>query len=276
MDPDFRGKIGELYTLAGKPMPQYMHGFYRESIGTPPIDLNGTKVSMWNPLFDAKRTTLVDIDPTAKNFLNLSSDDQDYLLKNYPGLGGVRTGNSTITLASKPVESYFLAKPKQKFNITKPGYYEQTNPFQITNPLTWKNNTFKPKYNWIEPEGTYSYVDPTSDGTARLIDRSYQSPTSLYQVAGVNAHEIGHDIQPMYDSWINLIQKYDQDAGYYTGHSDNILAETYNEAMLNPVPAKDVTKADGTVEKDYDYQSWLSSPGELQSCKRLDLILQIK
>jgi hypothetical protein len=269
MDPDFRSKIGELYTLSGRPMPQYMHGFNRENIGTPAIDIGGTKVSMWNPLFDAKRTTLVDVDPTTKNFSNLSFDDQDYLLKNYPKLAGVRTGDSTITLGSAPVDLYFLAKPKQVFNQTKAGYYEQTNPFEITNPLTWKNNTFnpwfKPKYNWIEPEGTYSYRDPNSDGTAKLINRSLQRANSLQQVGGVNAHEIGHDMQPMYDNWINLIQKYDQDAAYYTGHSDNILAETYNEAMVNPVPAKEVTKADGTVEKDYDYQTWLSSPGELHS-----------
>jgi hypothetical protein len=269
MDPDFRSKIGELYTLSGRPAPQYMHGFNRENIGTPAIDIGGRKVSMWNPLFDAKRTTLVDVDPTTKNFSNLSFDDQDYLLKNYPSLGGVRTGDSTITLGSKPVDLYFLAKPKQVFNQTKPGYYEQTNQFQLTNPWTWKNNAFnpwfKPKYNWIEPEGTYSYLDPNSDGTAKLINRSLQRASSLEQVGGVNAHEIGHDMQPMYDNWINLIQKYDQDAAYYTGHSDNILAETYNEAMVNPVPAKEVTKADGTVEKDYDYQTWLSSPGELHS-----------
>jgi hypothetical protein len=270
MDPTFRNKIGDMYTLTGRPMPQYMHGIAnRENIGRLPLDLGGVKYSMWEPLYNRQRLALVDVDPTAQNFINLPSYDQDYLLKNYPRIGGVRTSNTTITLASRPENYYYLAKPKQVFNETKAGYYEQSNPFQLSDPSTWKNNPFnpwfKPKYNWVEPEGTYTYLDPNSDGKVKLVTRTLQNAVSPEAVGEINAHEIGHDTQKMYNNWLNLIQKYDQDAAYYTGHSDNILAETFNDAMVNPVPAKEVTKADGTVEKEHDMQSWLSSPGELHS-----------
>jgi len=196
-DPTFEEKIYNIFDLA---------------------QTSGRQTSRLNPLNIKKNPDyLVDVDPNDPVFQSLPDDDRDYLAKNWPNIGGVRTGSSTITLRGRPGAV---------------NYAVEKTPIGI-NPKTWFNRN-----KLIELKNT-NWVDPISIGE-------------------VAAHEVGHDIQNFSD-WINLLQHYDDQYKYYTGHSYNPIAKRFKDAMVEPVLPNPATP------DDFGYETWKSGVGELHS-----------
>jgi len=231
IDPTFKEKVEIIYDATGKPMPS--------NPGI--VDING-------------RSSLVYGSEAEPSFLNLPVDDQQYLIENWNNIGGVRTGNKTITLGSRPDETVrFLEKPKLQWEQVP---YERY-PFSINDPKTWKNAFKKSetRYNSKPIE-----IDPSEINPIQIDKQSMIAPET---VGGVQAHEVGHDLQKFYDSWIDSLQEYRPELEYYTGHNKNPLAKEFNEAMVNPTaPVPNPMKPGATKQST---ETWKSSVGELHS-----------
>jgi hypothetical protein len=217
MDPEFRRKVLDLY---------------KQSDDTGNIDLSDITVGDFNP---NREPVLVYGDKGDTSYVNLPEVDKQYLDDNWDDIGGVRTEYNTITLGSKPKGTQYVVQSdvplQQKFNFYKPN--------------TWKNPFVKSTdVNNLDPNKT------------EIVEVAHQKMIDPDIVGGVNAHEIGHDHQKLYRSWIDLLQRYDPKYKYYTGHDKNKLAKTFQDALVNPT---DPVKGEST------YDTWLSGAGEVHS-----------
>ena len=114
------------------------------------------------------------------------------------------------------------------------------------------------------PEKTYKLVyEPVGDAPSVKDFRLQEFKTEVLnhpgQVGATQAHEVGHDLQNFYDRWIDLLQEYNPDYGYYTGKDTNPIAKLFKEHMVEP------KKVEAGSTKRYDPDTWLSSVGELHS-----------
>jgi hypothetical protein len=232
LDPTFKNKIEIIYDAAGKPMPT----------NPTPVDIN-------------RRSSLVYGSESEPSFLNLPLEDQQYLKDNWENIGGVRTGNKTITLGSRPDETVrFLEKPA--FQWEQVVEYEKY-PFSINDPKTWKNAIKKSETGYDRKliEANPSEINPIQ------IDK--QSMVVPETVGEIQAHEVGHDLQKFEEAWIDNLQEYRPDLQYSTGHNRNPLAKEFNEAMVNPTaPVPNPMKPGSTKQSS---ETWKSSVGELHS-----------
>jgi hypothetical protein len=87
------------------------------------------------------------------------------------------------------------------------------------------------------------------------------TPFSPEYVAATGVHELGHTAQTIKD-WNKVITKYDPNFGYFTPNKDTEIGRRFAEAMVEP---KTITALDKMAGKEYNEQTWRSSPGELHS-----------
>jgi hypothetical protein len=170
------------------------------------------------------------------SFKNLSDSDQEYVSENWNNIGGVRSGNSTITLGSRPAGTEYVVQS----SVPLP-----TKRFEFAKPDTWKN-AFSKKIDM-------SRIDPTK---TEIVEVAHQKMIDPDTIAGVNAHEIGHDHQDLYSDWTRQLQEYNDDYEYYTGHDKNKLAKEFKDALVAP------TKP---VNGRFTNETWKSGVGEVHS-----------
>lgn len=232
LDATFKNKIEIIYDAAGKPMPA----------NPTPVDIS-------------RRSSLVYGSESEPSFLNLPLEDQQYLLENWRNIGGVRTGNKTITLGSRPEETVrFLEKPALQW---EQGVEYEKYPFSINDPKTWKNAFKKSETGY---DRKLIEADPSEINPIQIDKQSMVVPET---VGEIQAHEVGHDLQKFEEAWIDNLQEYRPDLEYYTGHNRNPLAKEFNEAMVNPTaPVPNPMKPGSTKQSS---ETWKSSVGELHS-----------
>ena len=190
------------------------------------------------------------IDPLSEpSFAALSDADQMTLANDWQNIGGVRTGESTITLASKVHEPQFYTVRRRDWNPVTT-LLEEPKEYTPWKPWTWKNKNFVPRSR-VDFEPFY-HDEPT------LIEAHIKTAASPEYVGGVNAHELGHDYQKFYNNWGSLLGEYDPAVGYFTSSSKNPIAQRFKDAMVEAKPVDPVTgkRAEGT---------WSSAPIELHS-----------
>lgn len=238
VDPVLKDKIKTLYEEAGMQMPEEI-GVY--NFGTVGADRN--KLLFLKPGFEK-----------SPEFLSLTPDDQAYILENWKNIGGVRTADATVTLGSKSSTTRLLREPQEHFL----GYDEIVTPapeFKVYDPRTWKNYGLKPTTTY-EPK--IGYLEGT-DIEPAILENTIEYYKLPEDVGSVHAHEVGHDIQRLYDDWSNVIAKYDSTYGYYTGYDENAIAAEFKNAMVEP------TLPQPTDTKGYTNETWKSSAKELHS-----------
>ena len=254
IDPVFKEKVIELYRKAGVPEDQIPKNAFQN---------RGQLITD----FGKERTKLVDMDyrdPLSEpSFAALSDSDQMILANDWKDIGGVRTGESSITLASKVHEPQFHTVRRRDWSpVTR--MLEEPREYTPWKPWTWKNKNFVPRSrtDW-EP---FYHDEPT------LIETTTKSSYSPEYVGGVNVHEVGHDYQKFYDYWASLLGEYDPAVGYFTGSGKNPIAQRFKDAMVEAKPVDPVTgkRVSGT---------WESAPIELHSelmRARYDFYTQMK
>jgi hypothetical protein len=243
VDPVMKDKIRALYEGAGLKMPEEI-GTY--NFGTVGADRN--KLLFLKPGFEK-----------SPEFLSLSPSDQAYIIENWEGIGGVRTSDATITLGSTPSTTRFLREPRE----TILGYDEIITPapeFKFYDPRSWKNYGLKPttqyEPKWGYAEGTV--IEPT------ILENKIAHYKLPENVGGTQAHEVGHDIQRMYDDWSKIIGEYDATYGYYTGSDKNAIAAEFKNAMVEPT-LPEASNTIGGKNADFTLETWKSSTKELHS-----------
>ncbi len=217
IDPEFRKKVIDIYS---KSDGNKKHDFSTIQAGNLKLD---------------KKPVLVYGDKADESYANLSLDDQKYLDENWNRIGGVKTDNDTITIGSTPVKTEYVVQSSVPLHKK----------FNLYNPNTWQNPFAK--------KADVNNLDPTN---TEIVELAHQKMVDPDEIAGVNAHEIGHDHQTLYRNWIDQIQEYNPKFEYYTGHDKNELAKTFKEALVDPALPKNGS---------YAYDTWKSGAGEVHS-----------
>jgi hypothetical protein len=231
IDPEFKRKVDDLHAMSKlENLKNYDKNYFK-----------------W---YEKRDPVLVHMNEGDQSFKNLPDYDKEYLRENFNNVGGVRTRNNTITLASRPDEKMFL------FEQARPDIVEKTitlpkKEAKLTKPSTWKNIFDKDK---TITQYEYSYPD-SEDRILYEIDK--QNMVNPQTVGEINAHEIGHDMQNV-NNWANLIQHWDPAYGYSTNHGKTVLSRRYKDAMVEPI-----TIAENNGIK--SYETWKSGIGELHS-----------
>ena len=231
MDPTFKMKVENIFDASGNPIPRFNYANLNIQDRSKLVYMD----DYWSELSQTP------------SFKNLSAKDQAYLMENYADIGGVRTGEASITLGNKPSSNKFISTKIPKTEILKT-YIDRPKP-TLLKPESWFN-TFKGP---IVKETTVSPPrDWTSAEIIEVVNTNFTNPT---RVQGVAAHETKHDMQK-YKNWIKELQEYNVKYKYYTGTDKNKIAQTYKDAMVEPT-----LPVDGKFTND----SWFSSVGELDA-----------
>lgn len=244
IDPTFKEKVQNLYREAGaseNQIPQNAfygdRGYAIKDFGKDRMKL--VEMNQLNPLSEP-------------SFAELSDADQMTLANDWEKMSGVRTNDATITLQSKINDYYHTERTAPKTTYTT--RYEPAKEWHPLKPWTWKNYNSVGKH--IREVNREPYIDEPI--LIERLEKIRENPTEL---AGVNAHEIGHDYQKFFQNWGRLITEYDPKKAYQSSHSKNKLAKRFQDAM---VKGKNLTK-DELKKGDHKTETWLSSPNELHS-----------
>lgn len=240
IDPRFKEKVIQLYKEAGVPEDKIPKSAFEDS---------GSVIRD----FGKDRAKLVDMDyrdPLSEpSFAALSDADQMKLANDWQGIGGVRTGDATITLGSKVHEPLYHTAQRRDWKpvITR---LEEPREYTPWKPWTWKNKGFEPR--------TRIDYEPFYHGEPVLVETTNKNIYGAEHVGGVNVHEFGHDYQKFYNNWGSLLGDYDPAVGYWTTSNKNPLAQRFQKAMVEAKPVDPVTgkRVAGT---------WDSAPIELHS-----------
>jgi len=244
IDPTFKEKVQNLYREAGAAENQIpQNAFYGDKgygirdFGKDRIKL--VEMNQFNPLSEP-------------SFAELSDADQMTLANDWEKMLGVRTKDATITLQSKINDYYYTERTTPKTTYTT--RYEPAKNLHPLKPWTWQN------YNSVGKNVREVNREPYTDEPILIerLEKIRENPTEL---AGVNAHEIGHDYQKFFQNWSRLLTEYDPKKAYQSSHSKNKLAKRFQDAM---VKGKNLTK-DELKKGDHKTETWYSSPNELHS-----------
>lgn len=158
---------------------------------------------------------------------NLSDKANKELSERYKNLLGLKfhdTGE-TITLASKPRSRY---KTIEK------------------SPFRYGDEEFIPK-----------------DAKPKVVVSNYNSMISPTDIGETAAHEFGHAQQEFWNNWVDVVDEYDPNFGYYTKSKDNPLAKRLSQAMIDPKRRTELDNAKNNEK--YNYDTWLGAFRELNS-----------
>jgi hypothetical protein len=227
----------------------------------------------YQELEDVKNKTIKDLDESIENLKKESEDLIDphfkWKVANVYKSAGVKQGDAANTL-----ESIWKDRIKDRSKLV---YMKEDDPaFKSLSPESqdelrknWENiRGVRTKDDTITlastPEKTYKLVyEPVGDTPSvkdfRLQEFKREVLNHPGQVGATQAHENAHDLQNFYGRWIDLLQEYNPDYGYYTGKDTNPIAKLFKEHMVEP------KKVEAGSTKKWDYNTWLSGVGELHS-----------
>jgi hypothetical protein len=231
-------EYGVLSINLGPPKPKINRPNWAKNSSTWDRKLNQDIIQGHRGTFSQNDPLLIrfsDFDNTSLN--KLSESDRNYLAKDAPNIGGVKTMGNTITLGE------YVSKPK--FSLFEP------KPIKATLPGRQFYDIIKSPLNFIK--GTHEEMIP--GGNPVLYKETILKLKDPMTVAGVGAHEGAHGIQSNYN-FSNILGKYDSKYKYFTNEGTP-FGEKFGKYLIDPVEVK-------PSEEDH-YDTWLSSGNELHS-----------